>query len=114
MMHLLMELWTPKPAWHELSPAARQDFVDGVLAAVQPLMTDDFVLLGSGLARNDLPYPLPCRYFAVWQAARAEQVQAFAELLVRAGWYTYFDQVNIGGLHMPLGKVLSHQVASET
>lgn len=113
-MHLLIELWTPKPAWLALSPEDRRTFVDGVVAAVEPVMTDDLVLLGSGLASSDLPYPLPCRYFAIWQAARAEQMQAFAELLVRAGWYTYFDQVNVGGHHMPLGKVLSHQVASES
>lgn len=112
-MHLLIEIWTPKPAWLALNPSDRRTFVDGVLAAVQPVMTEDLVLLGSGLARDDLPHALPCRYFAVWKATQAAQLEAFAALLVQAGWYTYFDQVNVGGQHMPLGKVLSHQVELE-
>jgi hypothetical protein len=36
-------------------------------------------------------------YFAVWTFPNMEAAQSFEKLVDGAGWYNYFDQVNVMG-----------------
>lgn len=110
-MHMLIEIWSAKPAWYALPVAARQAFVDSVLKDVAPLMQAGLRVCGSGFACNDLPNSLPCQYFAVWEAPDAALVATFARTIRDAGWFDYFDQLNIGGAFAVLDDVLSHQIS---
>ncbi len=37
-------------------------------------------------------------YFAIWTFPDQEMANAFQKLVTEAGWYTYFEQVNVMGL----------------
>ena len=109
-MKQLFEIWSKKPAWDGLNAADQQAYIDGILGKVGPLMEAGLKLVASGLIETQLPNSLPYQYYAFWESDEAALVSQFAETLRDAGWFTYFDQLNIAGRAEPLPGVLEKHI----
>lgn len=110
-MNQLFEIWSIKPAWHKLGAANQQAFIDSILAKVGPLMEAGLKLVASGFVETELPNSLPYQYYAFWESEESTLIPKFAETLRDAGWFTYFDQLNIAGRAEPLPGVLEKHIA---
>lgn len=51
-------------------------------------------------------------FVAVWQMPSTAEVETFRAVVSGAGWYTYFDQINIASLLVPPEVVIERLVAS--
>ena len=87
-MYLMIEAWTPRPAWLALTPDERTAYVGGV---------------GEGVAAFAA--------FAVWECGSREGCDALRAAIAQAGWYEYFGQVDFGGEAGPPESVLGHHIA---
>jgi len=106
----LFEIWSQKPAWERLSANDQQAFIDGILGKVGSLMETGLKLVASGFIDTELPNSLPFQYYAFWESDDLALVSQFAETLRDAGWFTYFDQLNIAGRVEPLPGVLEKHI----
>jgi hypothetical protein len=111
-MQHLFEIWAKKPVWETLTAAEQQAFIDGILAKVGPLMEAGLKLVASGFVETDIPNSLPYQYYAFWEYDDATLAMKLAETLRDAGWFTYFDQVNIAGRAEPLSGVLEKHITT--
>jgi hypothetical protein len=110
-MRIYVEQWRPRPAWLELDADQRATFVKTVGPDLQEVLDRgaELIALGPadpGTARSGEP-----RYFAVWRFPDLDLVRLFERRIEEAGWYEYFDQVNLGGEIVDLD-VLFHELAA--
>jgi hypothetical protein len=96
-MYLYVELWNAKHEWLGLDAAGRSAFIDKVNALLSSLEGPDLKLLACTLNDGDTTPRVDYRYCAVWTMTDKSQVAKIANGTAGIGWYSYFDQVNIGG-----------------
>lgn len=106
-MHMYVELWNTKPAWHALSKEERQTFLDQVGPGIQKLQDAGVEIVG--FARDDgaAPHSAGYRYIAIWKMPNEAACRQLENQLVEADWHRYFDQVNARGEVVPPPQVLS-------
>ena len=107
-MYLYVELWSPKPAWFELSVDERHRRVMSVESSVNSMLESGVTLLGSTVADIDTPNRAGHRFVAVWQMPSIESAHRLEKGLAESGWYEFFDQVNERGPLTTLAKLLGN------
>jgi hypothetical protein len=108
-MYLMIEAWTPTPAWLALTEAERGDYIRGVGEGVAALAAQGVTSLGWGLT-DDASRGTDHVAFAVWECGSRAGCDALRGAIAEAGWYEYFDQVDFGGEAGPPDAVLRHHV----
>ncbi|MFE4540336.1 DUF6616 family protein [Streptomyces scopuliridis] len=105
-MHAFLELWHAKPEWLNLPRHERESFLADVAGSMAQLDALGAESIGWGTAApiddKDAGYP----FFAVWRVPSAAVATRFSQELEAAGWYTYFDQVNVVGELRSPGDIL--------
>lgn len=92
-----IELWKAKQAWFDLSKEERGNYMGALGPAIQQLMENGVQIVSWGaneaatFSRGDYDY------FAVWTFPNADAAQNFEKLVEGAGWYNFFDQINVMG-----------------
>ncbi|WP_147995542.1 DUF6616 family protein [Streptomyces sp. uw30] len=95
-MHIVVETWTPKPAFYAADEETLTNLFAGIQEAMKQLAEIGVVTLGWGRVE---PAPLSTSYewFAVWQAPSRELADGFLSGVESSGWYDYFEQTNLVG-----------------
>lgn len=96
-MHILLELYSPKPSWLSLPQDDRSRFVAGIREAVAAMESTGATCLALGRADPAFDHASPHSYFGVWSARDRAGLSVFLDGLRASGWYEYFDHVNGGG-----------------
>jgi hypothetical protein len=107
-MHLYIELWKTRPAWHALSVAERESYVAQLGPAIGQLLANGVELLGFALADAEAPYDAGYTYLAAWRMPDLERARALEAAVDGAGWHRYFEQVNARGAIVSPSEVLAH------
>jgi len=109
-MHVFLELWNPKPTWHSLSAADRQSLMGRLGQATTPIaQAGGIEVLGWGKADSKVDHSEGHQYFAVWRSPTREALDQMREVILKGGWYDYFDQVNVvGELRTPDAVIAEH------
>jgi hypothetical protein len=91
----LVEIWRPRPGWHELTQAHKHEFHLRAQAVLQTMFDKGAKLLGIHRCRalSEGGWDV----FAYWQMPSMDLVIELSERLERLGWNVYFDQVNYVG-----------------
>jgi len=63
---------------------------------------------------EDTSHRADCKYFAIWKFPNNEVASLFQNAVSDAGWYQYFDQINIKGEQNNINNILQHLAAEET
>lgn len=95
-MYLLIEVWTPKPAWSALSEQERADYAAAALEGGAGLESQGIRTLGWGWL-DEQSRGIDHAAFAVWDCGTREGADVLRAAITGAGWYDYFDQVDFGG-----------------
>lgn len=109
-MHLYVELWKTRAAWHALSHAEREAYVAGLGPAIGTLLESGIELLGFAQTDAEAPLAADYPYLAVWRMPSVEHARALEAAVAGAGWHTYFEQVNARGAIVPPPTVLAAMV----
>ena len=92
-----IELWKAKQGWHDLSREERGNYMTALGPAIQQLLENGVQIVSWGTNEASTFSRADYDYFAVWTFPNAEAAQSFEKLVEGAGWYNYFDQVNVMG-----------------
>ena len=109
-MKVFIELWKAKNAWKTLPVADRQEYVAQIGPVMQDLISKGAVIEAWGLNEDKTAYRAAYDFFAVTKFPSEALLKEFQAIVDAAGWYTYFEQVNLSGTLMTpeevIGKML--------
>lgn len=108
-MYLLIEAWTPRPAWLALSQQERADYVAKVGEGMAALDAQGIKPLGWGFT-DDASRGTDHVAYAVWECGSREGCDTMRAAITDAGWYELFDQVDFGGEAGPPDAVLRQHI----
>ena len=96
-MKTYIEIWKAKQTWLDLSKEARGEYMTQLGPAIQGLVESGVKIISWGT--NDAGTFRKANYdfFGVWEFPDQAAVESFEKLVEGAGWYNYFEQVNICG-----------------
>lgn len=97
IMITYIELWKAKQAWLNLPKEEREAYMTALGPAIQQLMENGVQIVSWGTNEASTFSKVDYDYFAVWTFPNMEAAQGFEKLVEGAGWYNYFDQVNVMG-----------------
>jgi hypothetical protein len=106
-MKVFIELWKAKEAWEKLSLSDRQEYVAQIGPVMEDLITKGLIIEAWGMNEDNTEHKADYDFFAVSKAPSEELLNEFKAIIEAAGWYTYFDQVNITGSPVSPDEVIS-------
>ena len=92
-----IELWKAKQAWVDLNKEERGKYLTALGPAIQQLLDNGVQIVSWGNNLAATYGKVDYDYFAVWSFPNIDAAQNFENMVVGAGWYNYFDQVNAMG-----------------
>jgi hypothetical protein len=105
-----IELWKAKQAWLDMSKDERGKYMTALGPAIQGLVENGAQIVSWGNNEASTFCRGAYDYFAVWTFPNIETAKNFEKLVEGAGWYNYFDQVNVmgtaGGPQDVIGKMI--------
>ena len=96
-MKCFIELWNVRDAWKQLSKEERQNYLGQVGANMQGLMEQGVEVICWGENEKETTHRAGFDYFAVWKFPNSEIAKELEAAIEAAGWYNYFEQVNLSG-----------------
>lgn len=96
-MKYFVEAWNATPAWHALSAEERGNYMNQIGPHIQGLIDKGTKILTWSFNDKQTDQRAGYDFFAVWSFPDGEVAQGFQELVQGAGWYNYFEQVNMMG-----------------
>jgi hypothetical protein len=110
-MKIYIELWKSKEEWKILSKEDRSNYLGQLAPAIQQLIDTGVEVVAWGENDSTTVQRAKYDYFGIWKFPTEEAVKQFEKMVEGAGWYNYFDQVNLYGdtatpQHV-LGKMIS-------
>ena len=96
-MIYFIEIWNAKPAWTALSAEERANYMGQIGPHIQGLMEKGVKILTWSNNDSATSQRANYDYFAIWSFPDQETANGFQELVEAAGWYNYFEQVNLMG-----------------
>ncbi len=113
-MHVFIELWNVKPSWASLSLASRQAFMETMGKLTGPIIEREAIeVLGWGFSDPSVEQAEPHKFFAVWRAERPESFVSLRKAIAEGGWYTHFEQLNIGGELLSPDAIIKHHIEND-
>ena len=109
MTHIFVEIWSERLTWRAIDADARAIILERVAAAVEPILRQDIVCLVAGNVEGG-----DWQHVAVWRATDAAVVGKLRAALRDAGWYDWFDQLDLSGPETALGDILSRHAQGNT
>jgi hypothetical protein len=106
-----IELWKAKQAWMDLSKEDRGNYMNALGPAIQQLLENGAQIVSWGANDNATFSKADYDFFAVWTFPNSESAQGFEKLVEGAGWYNYFDQVNLMGTAGGPQEVIGQMIA---
>jgi hypothetical protein len=111
-MRIYVEQWKATPAWAELDAEQRGTFMQKVGPDLQGVLDKGAQLLALGPADPATTHHGGTEYVAVWSFPSRELVEEFERGTEEAGWYDYFEQVNLGGEAVPFESLVEKLIAA--
>ncbi len=106
-MYLYTELWKFRPAWRELSPGARKEWMDALLGGLQQQLESGVEIVGFAANDDDTTHASGYDFMAVWKMPDKEAAVAFEAFVEQSGLHAYYEQVNTRGAAMELDTVVA-------
>ena len=96
-MKMYIELWKAKSAWKDLSKEERGSYMGQLGPAIQQLSDSGVQIINWGVNDSGTFRRADYDFFAVWTFPDDAVAQTFEKMVEGAGWYNYFEQVNVKG-----------------
>ena len=110
-MKIFIELWKAKDAWKNLPISDRQEYVAQIGPVMEDLIKKGVVIEAWGINDDKTPFVADYDFFAVTKLPTQELLDEFEAIVEGAGWYNYFDQVNVSGSAMTPDEVIGKMLA---
>ncbi len=110
-MYIYVEQWTPKQSWLDLSPGARQAFVESIMPVIQK-HEEELGVETLAMASIDPDTALRSKhaYLSVMRMPDEATARVFESDLAEINWYHYFEQTNSRGEIRPAEEVIGEHI----
>ena len=99
MKHYVVEHWSYRPAWHDLSQEQRALFLDGIRQAVKQMASAGIRTLGFGRLDHSVDHANRAYdFWSLWEIDSIEARDLFFAGVAASGWYNYFEHANTAGV----------------
>jgi hypothetical protein len=109
-MKVFIELWKAREAWKAMPLSDRQAYAAQLGPVIQDFVDKGAVLEAWGMNTDETQYRADYDFFAVTKFPSEALLKEFQAIVESAGWYAYFDQVNLSGSLMSpqevVGKII--------
>lgn len=109
-MIFFVEMWNATPAWTALSLEERSNYMNQIGPHIQGLIEKGTEILTWAPNKVQTDARAAYDYLAIWRFPDQETADGFQALVRQAGWYNYFDQVNLMGETNTVEHVISELV----
>ncbi|MEO7444752.1 MAG: DUF6616 family protein [Ferruginibacter sp.] len=92
-----IELWKARQTWKDMNQEERGNYLTALDPAIQQLVESGVQIVSWGENESSTFKKADFDYFAVWSFPDVETAKQFEQMVEAAGWYNYFDQVNVMG-----------------
>ncbi len=111
-MITFIELWSANENWKALDQELRADYLSKMKPSIPKFMEQGAEIIAWGHNDKIDDHRAPFDYYAIWTFPNQDLIVQFKDLLQGAGWYNYFDQVNIcGDAHAP-DPIIGHMITT--
>jgi len=109
-MYLFVECWKARPEWLALNMEARVAYMEELGKGMEQLLKAGVEIISWSMNDPDISNRSPFDYFAAWKFPDKDLAKGFEQIIQQSGWYTYFDQVNLGGELADAGSSIKHMI----
>jgi len=117
-MFVFIECWKARQEWIDLKVEERTAYMAELGKGIQSLVEAGVEIVTWSINDPGISRRSKFDYFAIWKFPTREFSKQFEQIVEQSGWYTYFDQVNLGGEEgMPdacVGHIINLQKLEET
>ena len=110
-MKIFIELWKAKDAWKQLPLSERQAYLAKIGPVMGDFMKKGVVMEAWGINEDETSFASEYDFFAITKLPSHEVLAEFEAIVEGAGWYNYFDQVNVSGSSMTPEEVIGKMLA---
>lgn len=96
-MKCFIEIWKAKSAWKGLSREERSKYVSQIGPHIQGILAQGVEIVSWGANERSTSHRADFDFFAVWKFPNQKMVEEFEAVVEGAGWYEYFEQLNLAG-----------------
>lgn len=109
-MKVFIEFWKAKEAWKQLSKEERGAYVTKTGPVIQDLVAKGVTIDAWGMNDNTSPYRAKYDFYAVTKLPTQELLDSFQDVIEGAGWYDYFEQINMSGEDLGVEAVIGKMI----
>jgi hypothetical protein len=109
-MKIFIEFWKAKEAWHQLSKEERGSYVAQIGPVMEDLVSKGVLIDAWGVNDDSSPYKANYDFFAITKLPSQELLENFQAIVEGAGWYNYFEQINMTGEDIGAEKVIGKMI----
>lgn len=109
-MYYTVELWTPRQAWLDLSTEEREAYIGSIGPTLEKHAEMGITMMAMCTNDADTDNRAPHRYFSIVEAPNEAAAKTFEADVRAAGWYDYFDQVNVRGEARSVEEVIGEHI----
>ena len=109
-MYYTVELWSPRQAWLDLSREEREAYVGSIMPTMQKHAELGIIVRAMATNDADTDHRAPYGYFSIVEAPDESAARTFEADVRAAGWYDYFDQVNLRGVARSPEEVIGEHI----
>ena len=109
-MKIFIEFWKAREAWHQLSKEERISYVAQIGPVMEDLVSKGVVVDGWGVNDDASPHKADFDFFAITKLPSQELLDDFQAIVEGAGWYNYFEQINVSGEDIGAEKVIGKMI----
>jgi hypothetical protein len=97
-MYIFVECWKARQQWYDLELEQRVAYMTELGKGIQSLIEAGVEIVSWSINDSDISMKSKFDYFAIWKFPNKEFAKQFEQIVEQSGWYSYFEQVNLGGL----------------
>ena len=109
-MKTYIELWKAKQSWLSLPQDQRADYLSKMQPSIGFFLEKGSSIISWGKNTDANDQKADYDWFSIWQFPDDGVLAEFEALLQGAGWYDYFDQINVGGEHVGPEEVIGQLI----
>lgn len=109
-MKIFIEFWKAKEAWHQLSKEERSSYVAKMGPVMEDLVSKGAIIDAWGENNDSSSHKANYDFFAITKLPSQEMLESFQSTIEGAGWYNYFEQINMSGEDMGAEKVIGRMI----
>jgi hypothetical protein len=109
-MKIFIEFWKAKDEWHQLSTDERKAYAAQMGPVMQDLVSKGVSLDAWGMNADTSPHRADYDFYAITKLPTQDLLDSFQAIVEGAGWYNYFEQINMSGDDLGVEAVIGKMI----